>query len=60
MAYNKKSILRRYSIMTSFLLCMLQYVIIMVLLAAIGGCGAIVGVKLRKNKDAKTSENQEK
>jgi flagellar basal body-associated protein FliL len=41
--------------MASFLLCILQYVIIMVILAAIGGCGAIVGAKLRKNKDAKAS-----
>jgi hypothetical protein len=43
--------------MTNFLLCVLQYVIIMVILAAIGGCGACVGVKLRKNKDAKTAAN---
>lgn len=40
--------------MGNFLLCIAQYLIIMVVLAGIGTCGAFVGVKLRKNKDAKT------
>lgn len=39
--------------MTNFLLCIAQYLIIMVVLAAIGGCGAFLGIKLRKKKDAK-------
>lgn len=39
--------------MGSFLLCVAQYLVIMVVLAAIGTCGAFVGIKLRKNKDAK-------
>ena len=39
--------------MGSFLLCILQYVIIMILLAAIGLAGGLIGVKLRKNKNAK-------
>ena len=42
--------------MVDFLMCIAQYVIIMIVLAAIGFCGALVGVKLRKNKDAKTKE----
>ena len=45
--------------MSSFLLCVAQYVIIMVVLAAIGMCGALLGIKLRKNKDAKTAQTAE-
>ena len=33
----------------------LQYLIIMILLAAIGVAGAVVGKKLRERKDAKTT-----
>ncbi len=33
----------------------LQYLIIMILLAAIGVAGAVVGKKLRERKDAKTA-----
>lgn len=40
-------------IMGDFILCVAQYLIIMVALAGIGGCGAVVGIKLRKSKDAK-------
>jgi hypothetical protein len=32
----------------------------MVILAAIGGCGAFFGIKLRKNKDAKSANGAEK
>lgn len=39
--------------MGDFILCVAQYLIIMVALAGIGGCGAVVGIKLRKSKDAK-------
>lgn len=42
--------------MGSFLMCVAQYVIIMIVLATIGLCGGLVGVKLRKRKDAKTKE----
>lgn len=45
----------------SFLGYFLQYVIIMLILAAIGFAGACVGKKLRDRKDAKqVLENQEK
>ena len=37
----------------SFLLCILQYVVEMVLFLAIGLGGAFIGIKLRKHKDAK-------
>ncbi len=40
--------------MGDFFMCVAQYVIIMIVLAAIGFCGALIGVKLRKMKDAKT------
>lgn len=39
--------------MVDFLLCIAQYLIIMVILAAIGCAGGFIGVKLRKSKDAK-------
>ena len=41
--------------MTAFLGSFLQYFIVMILLAAIGVAGAIVGKKLRDSKDAKTT-----
>ena len=40
--------------MGQFLLCVAQYFLIMVVLAGVGVCGGFLGVKLRKNKDAKT------
>ena len=40
--------------MGQFLLCVAQYLLIMVVLAEVGVCGGFLGVKLRKNKDAKT------
>ena len=41
--------------MGDFFMCVAQF-IIMIVLAAIGFCGALIGVKLRKMKDAKTKE----
>ena len=38
-----------------FFMCILQYLLIMVVLAAIGGLGGFVGVSLRRKKDAKTA-----
>lgn len=38
-----------------FILCILQYLIIMVVLAAVGAAGGFIGVRLRKSKDAKTA-----
>ena len=39
--------------MTAFLGSFFQYLIVMILLAAIGIAGAIVGKKMRERKDAK-------
>ena len=41
--------------MGDFLLCIAQYLLIMVVLAAIGGLGGFIGVRLRRKKDAKTA-----
>ncbi len=41
--------------MGDFLLCIAQYLLIMVVLAAIGGLGGFIGVCLRRKKDAKTA-----
>lgn len=41
--------------MVAILGSFLQYLIIMILLAAIGVLGAFAGKKLRENKDAKTA-----
>lgn len=41
--------------MGDFLLCIAQYLLIMVVLAAIGGLGGFVGVRLRRKKDAKAA-----
>ena len=41
--------------MIAFLGSFLQYLIVMILLAAIGVAGAVVGKKLRERKDAKTA-----
>ena len=40
--------------MGQFLLCVAQYLLIMVVLAGVGACGGFLGVKLRKSKNAKT------
>jgi len=36
-----------------FLLCILQYVLIALFIAAVGGLGAFIGIKMRKASDAK-------
>jgi hypothetical protein len=41
-----------------FLMCILQYVIEMIVLLAVGLLGASIGIKLRKNKDAKKAAEQ--
>ena len=41
--------------MIAFLGSFLQYLIVMIILAAIGIAGAVVGKKLRERKDAKTA-----
>ncbi len=41
--------------MTEFLLCILQYLLIMAVLGVIAFAGAKLGIKLRKNKDAKAA-----
>ena len=42
--------------MTDFLLCVLQYLLIMIVLAGVAFCGGKLGVVLRKKKDAKKDE----
>lgn len=39
--------------MVEFLLCILQYIIIAVVLLAVGLLGAFIGIKMRKSSDAK-------
>ncbi len=46
-------------VMGDFLMCVAQYLIIMVILAAIGCAGGFIGVKLRKSKDAKKAAVKE-
>jgi hypothetical protein len=41
-----------------FLMCIVQYLIEMIVLLAVGLLGASIGIKLRKNKDAKTAVEQ--
>lgn len=45
--------------MVQFLLCVLQYVIIMIVLAAIGFIGGFIGFKIRKAVDAKKAAKAE-
>ena len=39
--------------MIDFMMCIVQYVVIALFLAAVGGTGMFVGMKLRKSSDAK-------
>jgi hypothetical protein len=39
--------------MTEFLMCIVQYVVIALFLAGVGGLGAFIGIKMRKSSDAK-------
>ncbi len=41
-----------------FFLCVLQYLLEMAVLAAVAGLGIFLGIKLRKNKDAKLAAEQ--
>ena len=45
--------------MSDFFMCIAQYVIILLVLVAIGGIGGFVGVKLRKRKDAEAANTSE-
>ena len=45
--------------MSDFFMCIAQYVIILLVLVAIGGIGGFVGVTLRKRKDAKAANTSE-
>ena len=40
-----------------FILCVVQYVLILLGLAAVGGAGMVVGIKMRKSSDAKNAAN---
>ena len=44
--------------MEAFLASFLQYFIIMVILAAVAVCGVLLGIRLRKNKDAKDASKE--
>jgi len=39
--------------MADFIMCIVQYVVIGLLLVAVGGVGAFIGIKMRKSSDAK-------
>jgi hypothetical protein len=39
----------------AFFMCILQYILEMIVLVAVGLLGGCVGIKLRKRKDAKAS-----
>ena len=41
--------------MIDFILCVVQYVLIALVLIAIGGLGAFIGIKKRKASDAKAA-----
>lgn len=44
----------------AFILCVLQYLLIAIAIAAIGGLGMFIGITLRKRSDAKkAAENKE-
>ena len=46
--------------MGDFLMCVAQYIIIMIVLAAIGVCGGAIGIKLRKAQNAKKTADTDK
>ena len=41
--------------MIDFILCVVQYLLIAIVLLAIGGLGAFIGIKKRKASDAKAA-----
>ena len=60
--YNKMMLIIKQQeefVMGDFLMCVAHYLIIMVILAAIGCAGGFIGVKLRKSKDAKKAAVKE-
>lgn len=42
--------------MKDFVLCILQYLLIMIALVGVGGIGVFLGIKFRKHKDAKAEK----
>lgn len=46
--------------MWAFIMCVLQYLLIMVVLVAIGAAGAFIGIKLRKKKNEAEHTNSDK
>lgn len=40
-----------------FILCVVQYLLIAIAIAAVGGLGAFIGISLRKRSDAKKAQN---
>ena len=42
-----------------FILCVLQYLLILIALAAVAGIGMFIGITLRKRSDAKKAESTE-
>lgn len=44
--------------MMEFILCVVQYVLIALVLVAIGGLGAFIGIKMRKASDAKAAAEE--
>ena len=42
-----------------FVLCILQYLLIAIAIAAIAGLGLFIGISLRKRSDAKKAQNTE-
>lgn len=45
--------------MIDFILCTVQYLLIMLVLAGIGGFGAFLGIKLRKARNKKELEKKQ-
>ena len=39
--------------MIDFIMCIVQYVVIALFLAAVGGVGLVAGIRMRKSSDAK-------
>lgn len=43
--------------MMDFFLCVVQYLMIAIVIAAVGGLGVFIGISLRKRRDAKEAES---
>ena len=57
-AYEARSYERTGGNAMSFLLCIAQYLLIMVFILAVGALGAFIGITLRKRKNAKELANE--